>query len=201
MFRIAYTELRDRFQRRVCVCQSQGTASVEAVSASKGLRCSELESRIIYVTAGMLSYWLTAYVMRAQILHLHVVTARCHWRTYCTTWHQYQIRVVSRPLKIDCVMFTCAVWELISGYTFANEGENRLRYVGSTYGETNHEGGRRRNTTHDDFTPSSRVRNRLLTVAENLRTDLFRSVLILCVVNIQTDKRPLVRVLRFFSSA
>ena len=56
MFRIAYTELRDRFQRRVCVCQSQGTASVEAVSASKGLRCSELESRIIYVTAGMLSY-------------------------------------------------------------------------------------------------------------------------------------------------
>jgi hypothetical protein len=23
----------------------------------------------------------------------------------------------------DCVMFTCAVWELISGFTFANEGE------------------------------------------------------------------------------
>ena len=133
--------------------------------------------------------------MWSQILHLHVVIARCHWRTYCTTWHQYQIRVVSRPLRIICVIFTCAVWELISGYTFANKGENRFRYVGPADGETNHEGAQRRNTKHDDFTPSSQVRNRLWTIAENLPTDLFRSVLIMSVVNTQTDTRPWVRVL------
>jgi hypothetical protein len=42
----------------------------------------------------------------------------------------------------------------------------------------------------NDFTPSSLVRNRLLTVAENLRANLFRYVLILSVVNNQTDRRP-----------
>lgn len=132
--------------------------------------------------------------MRVQILHLHVVIARCHWRTYCTTWHQYhQIRVVSRPLRTICVLFTCVIWELISGCTFANEGENRLRYVGPTNGEINHEGGQRRNTMHGVFTPSSRVQNRLLNITENLRTDLFRSVLILSV-NSQTYTRPWVRV-------
>lgn len=36
-------------------------------------------------------------------------------------------------------MFTCAGWELISGYTFANEGENSLRYDRPAGGETNHE--------------------------------------------------------------
>jgi hypothetical protein len=50
-----------------------------------------------------------------------------------------------------------------------------------TGGETNHEGGQRRNTTRDDFTPSSGVRNRPLNIAENLRTDPFRSMLILSV--------------------
>ena len=34
----------------------------------------------------------------------------------------------------------------------------------------------------NDITSSSQVRNRLLTIAENQRTDLFRSVLILSVV-------------------
>jgi hypothetical protein len=41
------------------------------------------------------------------------------------------------------------------------------------------------------------LRNRPSTVAENLRADLFKSVLILSVVNSQTDTRPWVRVVRF----
>ena len=116
IFRMAYMELKNwiqlagnRFQRRVPVCQRQGTSSVGAMSSSKGLRCSELASGIIYVTAGMLSYWLIACVMRAQIMHLHVLIARCHWCRYCTTWHQCHQGRFKAIADYLCNVYLCYV--------------------------------------------------------------------------------------------
>lgn len=96
-------------------------------------------------------------------------------------------------------MFTRALWELISSYAFANDVKIVFDVLGPQMAKPARNGGQRRNTTRNDFTPSLQVRNRLLTIVEYLRTAMFRSVLLLS--QSQTDSCPWMGVLRFFAAA